>query len=197
MAKAIHIGVNNVNRKVSNIFIGVNGIARKVKAGYIGVNGIARQFYGYAWKRYTIESYSGQVVYNTSGSFQLQHTGLTGNYMVSFCSSFSVTGYGDGYVQIGSVSGLSDHYPACPSYNIFASGGKIPLPGRYSAVYYMTSYSITGSRNPRYITCYYSQYYTGKTYNTQGTYIDTVFSGNINDYPENGEQDGYWYVLQF
>ena len=45
MATEVNVGVNNVARKIGDIYVGVNGVARKVTAGYIGVNGVARLFY--------------------------------------------------------------------------------------------------------------------------------------------------------
>lgn len=40
------VGVDNVARKVTNVYVGVDGVARKVKAAWIGVDGVARKFYG-------------------------------------------------------------------------------------------------------------------------------------------------------
>jgi len=37
MSNKILLGIDNIARKIKNLFIGVNGIARKVKRIYIGV----------------------------------------------------------------------------------------------------------------------------------------------------------------
>ena len=43
MAKAIHVGVSGVAKKVKQPFVGVDGVARKVKNAFVGVSGVARQ----------------------------------------------------------------------------------------------------------------------------------------------------------
>ena len=45
MAKAMHVGVSGVARKVSKPFVGVDNVTRKVKKGYVGVSGVAREYY--------------------------------------------------------------------------------------------------------------------------------------------------------
>lgn len=41
----IAVGVNDVARKVSDIYVGVNGVARKVSDAWVGINGVARKIW--------------------------------------------------------------------------------------------------------------------------------------------------------
>lgn len=42
---ALFIGVNNIAKKVTDIYTGVNNVAKKVTDGWIGINGVARKFW--------------------------------------------------------------------------------------------------------------------------------------------------------
>lgn len=92
-------------------------------------------------------------------------------------SSFTITD--DGCFELSTTAATLSGY-----YLITGANGK--------SIYYAEwKYATTGS--------YYNYYlYTivdSNVLETKGTPIDVVTSDTITDYPENGVQDGYWYVL--
>lgn len=191
MARRIYLGSSNSARRISNMYIGVSGRSRQIIKGYIGINGAARQFYpAYAWKKYEIETTSKYESYVSQDTVR--------------CYDRTVT---------GSTQVVEAVYPNCyTSYKFDENTGRYTYSGSRKPNYAMGQFvNVTGG-------CYYSGYRITSTLTsrgayetdcvmmgrrmlsrqvttqTQGSYIETVFSDSSTAYPDNGVSGNYWYV---
>lgn len=140
----------------------------------------------YVWERYTLTKVV--VTGDTStksislGSTTSYGTGYTfdentGNFTITGAKNGDTTEYAD--MGVGSVTYHDSH----SNNYVYGLGTKT-----FTTIYEWTITSVTSSKvtwNSKALT-------SGQG---KGTLIDTVVSSNTSDYPQNGEQDGYWYVF--
>ena len=194
MAKGAYIGIADIARKIKKGYIGVNGIAKKIKKAYVGdESGRARLCYTAAavWKKYEAVSntrYEQSVASNVSGinsnvgtyekwyysasGFTFSET--TGNYSLKSASSLQGTAI--------PVAAANDYFKN--AYVIMdSSSGKTMY---YNCTKYNNAILTFAKKYTAEETVFYSR----------GQYIEDVENDNETAYPDDGYQDGYWYVKQ-
>lgn len=226
MAKGQYVGVGGAARRVKQIYVGASSVARKAKSGYEGVSGVARRFFqsGYTWKRYAVNygvsestaygiacskfdiPYSGEINYGSAKVGRVEGTTTS----PILCDKEGL------YIPSGTLS-YPASYQGTTSFNIERSrniqwfcGGEQPKITKRSddesaeTYPYITPYGRI-NENTRYQKIYrvvgnwskdYYYIYLVQPKTSQGSYVDEVTSEDPAAYPENGEQDGYWYVKQ-
>lgn len=207
MAKSIYSNINNIDKKITKMYIGDNdNIAREAKKGYIGDDtNIARLFKSpeYVWQKYTLKSSaSWSKVYSPAGFRDSNYilsrtivTGLTISNGVFTRKTYinnawayvdmpitvyfgTIGGYG---TLMGTSTRLYDVYDIS-GYNTF---------GKTTAYRFdLDTYTYQGSSSFRCT----GTLYKGTITNSQGTFVENIISEDPSTYPENGMQDGYWYV---
>ena len=181
MSKNAYIGIGGKAREGQELYVGIGGRARKVVAGYVGVNGKARKFWPstiiYVWNRYSIEIqssvYEGKVVYQSD---------------IKHCTDDDKI-YQDYYISGTSVV-LTNPYSGYLSDDENYSGYYVPKRGQSCVLRFDHEDWNNGDNIYQVIALLVKQT------QTQGSYIDQVFSENSSQYPQNGIQGSYWYVYQ-
>ena len=225
MAKGQYVGVGGAARKVKQIYVGASSVARKAKSGYVGVSGVARRFFqsGYTWKRSAVNygvsetkifqkscfdydyPYSGVVSYYNGRVGNLKGTTTSpircdaeGLYIPSGTLTYpgSSTGSAGFNIQTSrSIQWFCANESTMITDTDDESGDTSPyfIPDGIirEDLRYKRMYRVVGNYSQDY---YYTYLVQPKT--SQGSYMDEVTSEDPAAYPENGEQDGYWYVKQ-
>lgn len=197
MSKKAFIGVDGFGKNVKKIYVGVDGFGKKVVKGFIGVDGFGKQFWPpeYIWNQYTIE-----VSFSPSGGISIydNYTFEDWQYMMS-CPMIE-SGYVDNNGNIQFNIKFGDPYYDKNNYDtingIFAyKSGSTKIIINPTGLSYPQDYAIgdffPDYSNPRHQRCRYLTATSGI-----GDLLGQVTSNNSNAYPENGVQDGYWYVRQ-
>ena len=171
-----------------------NGTARTVKKGYIGdANGKARLFYNseYTWERYLLTY--------TEKTLRRYHD------IDNLAGGFNDTGnvyYTDGAAP-NIVNGMYsfteyEHLSEIGSLLRFGEGDYFSIVQESDTVYKCTSgfgHIERANNTIDYIIDISYGYLALIELNPeQGEFDSYVYSTNISQYPENGIQDGYWYV---
>ena len=195
---SIYIGENEISKKVDKIYIGQDGVAKRIIRGYVGdVNGIAKLFYQridtwekcnviteYRWDRCSISrsvrSSTRTSVYkfNNPETIKIYRTSSTSTpSMVSnYFSGFSY--YAGPATSDGTTAGNTHWYALGNRPDrcfFFPSAATIRLQNNGTVDVY------AGGRS-------YTMRYISNTY----TFMDYVYSTDINAYP-NGEESGNYY----
>ena len=192
MAKGAYIGIIDIAQKIKKGYIGVNGIAKKIKKAYVGdESGRARLCYTAVteWERYSAISntkYEQVTTSNVSGINSNVGTSETWYYSASGFTFSETTGKYS-LKSPSSLKGLQIPIGAANGY--FDNAYVIMTSSSGSTMYYNCK-----SYNNAYLT-FQTRYTANKTTQySKGSYIDTVESDNENAYPDEGYQNGYWYV---
>ena len=199
MAKGAYIGIADIARKIKKGYIGVNGIAKKIKKAYVGdESGRARLCYmaQTEWERYeavsqtkyeVVKKTDGESGSMSSGNYYIEYQNSWGTYLTFKCGTgytfnedngrFSLTNARDVYYTSSAIDGTLDN-----DSNYFQGSN--------------TQYVFQRFLNTYADAMYFQIRYSASKVNiySKGSYIDTVASDNENAYPDDGYQDGYWYV---
>lgn len=213
MAKKLYANINNTNKQVKKLYADVlgDGVNKKIKKLYTAVEGVYKLVFTETtvWKKYaTISTATYTEVIKTDG----QAAGMTQTnpYTIAATNEFGT------YMNMRWAT----------SYTFNSSTGKFTLnnytEGTYlqaymagvinsgNSTYYVQGYTNTtsGSIDTNYVfrvfngeyanTLYFKNRHsaTKSTTYSQGTYIEDVESDDPTAYPDDGYQDGYWYVKQ-
>lgn len=139
----------------------------------------AQQYY---WEKYTVGE---RATYTTEDMSSSYLANRTSGYVSSGLTYSNEAGYGYRWLMKTYVSDLSNYDPS--AYPYFSDDGLHP-----STMYHVRSknYAAAGMYD---LNLYSELTITGEE-SAKGTYISDVASTDPNAYPDNGVQDGYWYV---
>lgn len=177
--------VNGAVKKLIRWPSGYAGSVKEKDGIYAGVNGSLRRIFSrYRWKRYAV--ITNTVEYIERGA--VGHTYKEENDRLWL--------YEDVEIQDGKIVSKGD-YEIVYLYE----GDSFPyrengIDYKYSgAAEYFGTIRYTYPDNTTDITCdYYKLSVATREEYSQGSFIDEVSSDDASAFPENGVQDGYWYV---
>ena len=214
----IYVNVDGAQKVLSDVYANIDGAQRRVTTMYANIDGAQKNLMGYKWAKYNM-AYE-QVTTPTNSVSLKQDDGKCVNFASMPGSKFSFdtsTGYflGDAEAQ---VSGTFNAIGASTSQNyLFLGGGNYKdgtiwgalkngvtpkgimgyyIPKNSTVVLSKNSLGMTNgatfSRTDNTIIIYSSQ----KSTTQHGDFIEYVTSNDETAYPDNGLQDGYWYIRQ-
>lgn len=212
MAKSIYLG-NGKAIKIKKIYEG-NGVARKIKKGYVGdSSGVARLFFtsGYRWERYTVTyTTSEQTLISADGSYpapilafityppyyKANPSGTAGAINAGVSSYQVIIGTWNGSSVTGRTTTISKggYVYSGNNYMQFPTFGNIIIHVTNGCRLNATGISGGGTHCYMYGNGYVTEFKLVRRTGNKGSYVDTVESDNINQYPNNGISGGYWYV---
>lgn len=206
----VYATIGGTQRELSSIPAMVNGAQRELKSLLATVGGVQRELLASKtkWERYSLK---------TVTSYEAGHTGNTNITQSKSDSSSYVWWYSDCAIDqttgkftlsgnnfnTKAYSGTSDNQEVIDE--LLASGCVWTDGAKNSS--YQPSASISGVSTVRKLgglshsASSTSIKWNVETYNAvavetneRGSYIDTVEDASVGAYPDNGAQDGYWYV---
>ena len=208
-------GNENTARKVRKSYFGVGGKARKVKKGYIGVGGVARLFYDdgvhkykkykavyhpsvttYKWDKYDLDGSEYRLVFSAGATMNIRARDIgdviytvvrvSSNGNISYSSPKTIT-----TSNYDSLDSSLDHSGETIAHGSFWGDRHLNR--------LMSSYpeNIEGSDDGNII-AKYSGYNVSSRLETglKGSYAGEVEGSNSGVYPNDGKQDGFWYVYK-
>ena len=182
---SLFMAVNGAVKKVVQWPIGYAGSVKEIDGIYAGVNGSSRRIFGrYRWQRYSI----------LTNTIEYIERGAVGHLYKEENDRLWL--YPEIEIQNGEVVAKGDD-------EIFYLYEGDSFPFRENGIDYKYSdgceffgtIRYTYSDNTTDITCdYYNLLVATREEYSRGSFIDEISSDDVNAFPENGVQDGYWYV---
>lgn len=209
-----NITVEGINKTLSGGYCNIDGVWRTICKSYSNINGVWKPTYRasevtFTWKKYSVNVVDDVISYKFNTVYFY-------HYYVNV--SEDITSWGNFY---NDVLSKVDYLYGSRSLN--STTGVVTYSGTQDTISSKWS-SLKTFRNHIEISYKYCQYngyhyylegdtdsnngdyvYVGKQEvqevitageQTCGEYIEDVTSSNYNAYPDNGVQDGYWYVRQ-
>lgn len=187
---SLFTAVNGAVKKVIRWPIGHAGVMKELDGVYAGVDGSSRRIFGrYRWQRYA-------VITNT---VEYIERGAVGHIYKE--ENDRIWLYAEVEIQDGKVVVKGND----ASFNVY-EGDSFPLTDRDGTRYkygkssssVLEFFGTIRYRYPDNTTDieydYYNLFVATREEYSQGSFIDEVSSDNAGAFPENGVQDGYWYV---
>ncbi len=219
-----NITVGGVAKTLAGGYVNIGGVWKTICKSYSNINGIWKPTYKagevtFTWKKYVVE----QVVVSTTYSLDKANTytftwvngGSTdgwSDYYANYISGYTLYSTQTFDKSSGEVS-YTGGFAAPSNSNIatFCSDLKASLGAAAdsaASAYRQYDKYVSGNIETFHveirvytdnngIEIYEKKVVANNTYSdAQGEYIEDVTSSDYNAYPENGVQDGYWYVRQ-
>lgn len=219
-----NITVGGVAKTLAGGYVNIGGVWKTICKSYSNINGVWKPTYKagevtFTWKKYTVEQVVTSTTYSLDIANEYTFTTLGGgstdgwsDYYANYISGYTLYSTQTLDESSGEVS-YTGGFAAPSNSNIktFCSDLKASLGAaadRAASAYRQYDKYVSGNIETFHakILVYTSnngieidekRVVANNTYSdAQGEYIEDVTSSDYNAYPENGVQDGYWYVRQ-
>ena len=217
-----NITVGGVAKTLAGGYVNIDGIWKTIAKSYTNINGVWKPAYRtgdvvFKWKKYSVENAKvadGWRYPGTGDYTRIDYTDSTAEFEIARKSNMNDKGLAPTY---GDNELISLDWGTVP-HSTQSVGSTIVTDDDKSHVIYVKILNTAGWDilvNPNYV--YLNNLFSSSDYNSDGTmkylhlvtpiynptyqdvqgeYIEEVTSSDYNAYPDNGVQDGYWYVRQ-
>lgn len=193
----ILFGVNGIAKKFKTGYAEVDGRSSRLRAGYLGVNGLSQSIFpttcyekyslAYTWGVVTLGEVSSSGFKNEWGRYLLSTPPFDPESETK--PKFDYTG---GTSSKSLENGLYERVWAADDHSLILKVNESAADGITESDYFII---LTKAETYLSIFWNYSGYIStiDRVATRRGNYIESVFAYD-GDYPDNGEQDGYWWV---
>ena len=219
-----NITVGGVAKTLAGGYVNIGGVWKTICKSYSNINGIWKPTYKagevtFIWKKYTVEQVVTSTTYSLDIANEYAFTRLNGgstdgwsDYYANYIRGYTLYSTQTLDKSSGEVSYTGGFTaPSNSDIKTFCSDLKASLgvaADDAASAYRQYNKNVSGNIETFHvrilvyagnngIEIYEKKVVANNTYSdAQGEYIEDVTSSDYNAYPENGVQDGYWYVRQ-